>query len=425
MSPSKICLTAIYALGGIVALQQGVSAAPQPTHRPPNIVFVLADDLGLSRVGCYGADEFQTPHIDKLAATGVRFERAYSMPLCGPTRAAMLTGKYPFRTGAIGNGPETVFDTDRHVPFPRLLQRAGYATCCIGKLGQIGNPDDRERPAQLGFDEYMLWMGRGSADRYWNPKYYKNGIVVRGKAADYGPDLTHEYLVDFMGRHTDKPFFVFYSGVLTHSPYGRTPDSEDDSQHVTDMVEYFDKQMGRLAEALGKLGLRDNTILIITSDNGPAGDPLGTVNGRPMIGKKSSACEGGVREPFIVNCPALVPSGRVCSDLTDITDVGPTVMELAGAGWPAEIQIDGRSIAPQMLGRKGTPREWVYAQVEQDFFLATHRHKLYGDGRFLDITESPVAENFSDDDAAREKLAVVLRTLRSTAATDASQEPTP
>ena len=386
----------------------------------PNVIVVLSDDVGLSRVSCYGAAPFQTPNIDKLAATGLRFERCYSMPLCGPSRGALLTGTYPFRTGYLGNSSSTL-DPKRHPTIANMLQQAGYATCAIGKLGQSAPENDAQAPRALGFDEYMLWMGRNTPDRYWNPRYCRNGEFVQGTPEQYGPDVTHEFLLDFMRRHRERPFFVYYSAVLAHTPFLRTPDTppstKDRAQIVIDMVHYLDKQMGRLAADLDQLGLRDNTIILFTSDNGPYGEPLGTIRGRPLHGVKGDVTEGGVREPLIVNCPALVPAGRVCPDLTDFTDLFPTVLELTGVPLPPNLRLDGRSIAPQILGRLGSPREWVYAQLAGDFFIADHQFKLYGDGKFTDITDSPAAEKpvSETDEAAmkaRQRLAAALGELR-------------
>jgi hypothetical protein len=209
--------------------------------------------------------------------------------------------------------------------------------------------------------------------------------------------------------------------VLAHTPFMRTPDTKpgtkDRAQIVKDMVHYLDKQMGMLVEDLDKLGLRDNTIILFTSDNGPYGEPLGTIHGKPVAGIKGDVTEGGVREPLIVNCPALVPGGRVCPDLTDFTDLFPTVLELAGVPLPPNLKLDGRSIAPQILGRPGNPRDWVYAQLASDYFIADHRFKLYGDGKFTDITDSPAAEKpvSETDEAAmkvRQLLAAALGELR-------------
>lgn len=386
--------TAFLAFTALLLAPLGVlpaADAPKPEDKP-NIILVLSDDVGLSRIGCYGGEPFRTPHLDRLAATGLRFERCYSMPLCGPSRAVLLTGKYPFRTGATDNSRKSEVNPQAHPPFTLLLRQAGYATCAIGKLGQSAPPEDAAAPRRLGFDESMLWMGRGTPDRYWNPRYYRNGEIVQGRPAEYGPDLTHAFLVDFMQRHRARPFFVYYSTVLAHVPLTRTPDSKDDHQLVVDMVAYLDKLMGRLVADLERLRLRDNTIILFTSDNGPAGEPLGAIRGRPMLGAKGDLTEGGVRQPLIVNCPGRVPSGQVCADLTDFTDFFPTVLELAGIRTPENLKLDGHSLAPQILGQPSRPRPWAYAQLGRNHFIADQHYKLYGDGRFVNLVNSPLAE---------------------------------
>lgn len=375
----------------LAGLLSGQAAEPSSRSRP-NFILVLADDVGLSRIRCYGGEPFATPCLDRLAAEGMRFERCYSMPLCGPSRAVLLTGKYPFRTGAINNSPASEIDAQSHPTLPAVLQAAGYATCAVGKLGQSAPPEDAGAPGRLGFDESFLWMGRGTPDRYWKPRYYRNGEVLQGREDEYGPDLTQAFLLDFLRRHREQPFFVYYSSVLSHGPFQRTPDSRDERNFVPDMVAYLDKQMGQLADALKELQLRESTYLLVTSDNGPMGAPLGTIRGSPMLGGKGDLTEGGVREPLIVSGPLGVAPGTVCDGLVDFTDFFPTLLDLAGLGMPGGLRLDGRSFAPWMRENRGPGRPWVYAQLGQDYFIADARYKLYRDGRLVDITDSPVSE---------------------------------
>jgi arylsulfatase A len=420
-------------LFSVVLLLTSLADGAVTASRRPNVILVLSDDVGLSRIGCYGGAPFQTPNLDKLASEGMRFERCYSMPLCGPSRGVLLTGKYPFRTGYLGNS-SSVIDPAKHPTLPNVLRGAGYATCAIGKLGQSAPENDAQAPRALGFDEHMLWMGRNTPDRYWNPRYCRNGEFVQGRPDQYGPDVTHAFLADFMRRHREKPFFVYYSAVLAHTPFMPTPDSapntKDKTRMLQDMVGYLDKQMGALVAELDRLGLRENTIVIFTSDNGPFGDPLGTVRGKPLHGSKGDVTEGGVREPLIVNCPARVPAGRVCPDLTDFSDLFPTVLELTGTPAPDGLPLDGRSVAPQILGRPGRPRDWVYAQLAGEWFVADARHKLYGDGKFTDITDSPAEERTPKPDdveaqAAKVRLAEVLARLRPGAVSTGPRKPAP
>jgi len=225
-----------------------------------------------------------------------------------------------------------------------------------------------------------------------------------------------------MKRHRNRPFFVYYSAVLSHGPFVRTPDSKDDKNLVVDMVAYLDKQMGLLVADLERLKLRDNTIILFTSDNGPYGNPLGTIRGQPMLGAKLDLTEGGVREPLIVNCPGRVPAGTVCADLTDFTDFFPTVLELTGTKPPEGLKLDGHSIALQILGKPGRPRPWVYAQVGREYFIADQRYKLYGDGKFVDISDSPLAEKPTNDAEAKRRLQEALDQLRAGAQSQPSRQ---
>jgi arylsulfatase A len=419
VTPATFALTLLVA--GALPSSEGARAPAGSEGGRPNIIFVLADDLGLSRVSCYGADRFATPHIDGLAARGARFERAYSMPMCGPTRAVCLTGRYPFRTGQVNNAPP--IDLEREAPLARVLQQAGYATCAIGKWGQLGLLKDREDARRWGFDEYMLWLGNGSgpgqgAERYWNPRYERNGVLVPAKEGDYGPDLTNAFLMDFMSRHQGQPFFVYYATPLVHWPFLRTPDSASgggEPHRVRDGVAYLDKLVGTLVAELARLKLREKTIIVFTSDNGPDGNPLGTIRGKRMLGRKGSLKEGGCREPLIVSGSHLVRSGVVLPDLVDLSDLYPTFLELAGAAAPTGRVLDGRSFAPQLRGEKGAPREWVYAQLGEKYFIADSRYKLYSDGTFVDISDSPVAEPPAvgpEAAAAKARLQAALDTLR-------------
>ena len=270
----------------------------------------------------------------------------------------------------------------------------------------------------LGFDEYMLWMGRNTPDRYWNPRYCRNGEFVQGRPEQYGPDLTHEFLVDFMRRHRERPFFVYYSAVLAHTPFMRTPDTKPSTKGhahrssstwcITSTSRWAGSSRTSTSSACAttRSSCSPRTMAPMASRSAPFA-------ASPSVGIKGDVAEGGVREPLIVNCPALVPAGRVCPDLTDFTDIFPTVLELAGVPPPPNLKLDGRSIAPQILGRPGNPREWVYAQLAGDYFIADHRFKLYGNGKLVDISDSPAAEKpvSETDEAAmkaRQRLAAAL-----------------
>jgi arylsulfatase A-like enzyme len=339
----------------------------------PNILFIMVDDLGKEWISCYGAEGIRTPWIDALASRGMRFENAYSMPQCTPTRVTLLTGQYPFRHGWTNHfdvprwGSGGHFDPEQNASFARVLKRAGYATCAAGKW-QID--DFRVEPKAMqeaGFDEWCMWTGfeagnPPSANRYWDP-YINTRDGSRTYKDQFGPDVYCNFLIDFMQRHRDEPMLLYYPMCLTHGPLVTTPDEpnakSNPDKHKA-MVRYTDKLVGRLIEALDKIGLREKTIVIFTTDNGSGGGQTGIRLGHKVRGAKAKMVEAGTAMPFIVNCPGLVPEGVVTDALTDFTDILPTFAELAGARPSDKFPVDGKSIAPLILGKaEDSPRDWI------------------------------------------------------------------
>lgn len=364
-------------------------AAPAE-NRPPNIIFILADDLGLDGVSCYGADQFKTPNIDALARGGTRFEYSYATPLCGPSRAQILTGRYPFRTGMTSNRSGDVLKPANEIMLPRVLKPAGYVTAEVGKWNQLPL-----QPSDWGFDEYLRFPGSG---RYWRKqtaRYRVNGQVKELPSRTYLPDLMHDFLIDFIGRHKDKPFYVHYALSHVHGPIVRTPDTVPGSHHLyADNIAYMDKLVGKLVAELDRLHLRENTLIVFVGDNGTARRPAQglTVRGRPISGTKNTMLEGGSRVPLIVNWQGTTPSGQVCPDLTDFSDFFPTFAALAHAKLPDGVEIDGHSFAPQIRGEPGEPRESVYVELQGHSYVATKRWKLMKGGELFDMKDAPFKE---------------------------------
>lgn len=353
---------------------KGAAGARTEQDRP-NILFILIDDLGPEWVGCYGAEDIETPHIDALAAGGMRFENAYAMPKCTPTRVSLLTGQYPWRTGWINHwdvprwGAGCHFDWRHYTSFARVLKTAGYATAAAGKW-QIN--DFRVQPeamAEHGFDDWCMWTGfetgnPASAERYWNP-YIHTKAGSRTYQGRFGTDVFVEFLIDFMKRHHNEPMLLYFPMCLTHGPLTTTPAEPgvtgNRARHQA-MVRYMDRAVGHLVKALEDLGLRDQTLVFFTADNGTSGGVSGRMNGRMVRGGKGTLSETGCRVPFVVGGPGRVPAGVVTDALTDVTDMLPTFAELAGVSIPEGVTVDGRSIAPLLLGRaKDSPRRWVMA----------------------------------------------------------------
>ena len=379
----------------------------------PNIILILSDDVGLGDIGCYGG-AFKTPHIDALAKQGLKFENAYSTPLCGPTRCQTLTGRYPFRTGLNSNHAHDAVDPKREVMIPTVLKQAGYATASVGKWGQICLG-----PREWGFDEELVYQGSG---KYWGTQ--KGGYTANQKATEvpegkYLPDVMHEFATSFIERNKDKPFFLYYPMSHIHGPILRTPDSKpgaDEKQLYRDNVEYMDKLVGRLMDELDRLKLREKTLVIFTGDNGTAhfGVAEATVNGRAISGMKGTMLEGGSHEPFIASWPGITPAGKTTADLVDFTDFMTTFAELGGAKLPENLTFDGHSFAPVLKGEKGT-RDWVYVELSGRSFVRDARFKLTNGGDLFDLKnvpyeETPVSADSKDEAAvaARQKLQKVL-----------------
>jgi arylsulfatase A len=334
---------------------------PADTAPKPNIIFILADDIGLPGVSCYGG-VYPTPHLDALAAGGIRFDSCFASPLCAPSRALAMMGRYGFRTGVVDNPLGGKATPKREICIAKVLKSAGYATAVVGKWRQLGYFNSQAEGAVWGFDESLLWGNGGGGeggDRYWGTDFVKDGRPVKGIKGRYGPDLLHEFVVDFIRRHRDGPFFIYYPMTLIHGSFAPTPDTrpgaKDRPTLYRDTISYMDKLVGKLADELDRLKLREKTLVVFVGDNGSV-DP-GTIHGRTVDGVKHELKEGGSRVPLIANWPGTVPAGKVVADLIDFTDFYVTFAELAGAKLPEGHKLDGQSFAPQLRGEKGHPRE--------------------------------------------------------------------
>ena len=416
-----------------LAVAAVASAAPaaEPARRP-NIVLIMADDFGYECVRCNGGTSYATPHLDALASGGVRFTYAYATPLCTPSRTQIMTGRYNFRN-YVRFGE---FDFQERT-FAHVLKAAGYATCIAGKW-QLGG--GLKAPHEAGFDDYCLWQfdpaTKGS--RYADPKVFRNGEAVKGLDGRYGPDVFCDHLCAFASKNKDRPFFLYWPEVLTHAPYEPTPDSDrekpagkgraarkgaDAAKNFPDMVTYLDKVVGRLVAHLEKEGLKENTLIVFTGDNGTGKEITSVLDGREVRGGKGNTTTLGTHVPLIVHWPARAKAGRVCDDLIDFTDVLPTLADAAGAGRPKGVTLDGRSFLPQIRGETGNPRDSIFCHYEPRHgnnqrkarYAQDKRWKLYQDGRLYDVTAdleetSPVkpGAEFPEAASARTKLQAVL-----------------
>jgi arylsulfatase A len=395
-----------------------VAATGVTAPAKPNIIFILADDYGIGEVGCYGADNYKTPNIDALARSGTRYTHGYTISLCGPSRAMILTGRYGFRTGGSNQDAVGQISPKKEKLIPSVLKPAGYVTTMIGKWSQFS-----QQPSDFGFDDYLRYAGSGA---YWNTQEKVKTYVVNGETRplrdkEYMPDLMHRHLIDFITKHRDRPFYAHYSLSHTHGDILPTPDSAPDSKdHYADNVVYMDKLVGKLMAELDRLKLRDKTLVIFFGDNGTANPRAdrATIGGRPLAGAKGSMLDGGGRVPLIVSWPGVTPAGKVSADLVDSSDFLPTFAALAGAKLPANTVIDGRSFAAQVRGEKGEPRPWIFNQLARSWYVREADWKLNQAGELFDMSDAPFAEKLVAADtknaaavAARQRLQTALDQL--------------
>ncbi len=354
-----------------------VAAKPSPGARPPcNIVFILADDLGYGDIGCYGSRVNRTPHLDRLAAGGMRFTDFHSNgPMCSPTRAAFLTGRYQSRFGRRFESALSGTRRDPGLPLAavtiaEVLRGAGYATGMFGKwhLGYEGP----FLPTNQGFDEFRgLVSGDGDfhtrVDRSGNPDWWKDDALVPEKG--YTTDLITRHSVDFIERHRHEPFFLYVPHLAIHFPWqgpddpshrqagisyhkdkwGVIPDRANVRPHVTAMIERLDESVGQIVAALKRLHLTDQTLVVFTSDNGGYLDYAGGFKNisdmGPLRGEKGTIYEGGHRVPAIFSWPGRIPPS-VCRETAMTFDLFPTFAALAGVPSTATKALDGVDLRP-------------------------------------------------------------------------------
>jgi arylsulfatase A len=378
---------------------------PATAAEKPNIVLIMSDDVGYECFGCYGSTQYHTPNLDRMASRGIRFDHAYSQPLCTPSRVKLMTGL----SNARNYSAFSVLNRDQRT-FGHMLQEAGYKTMVAGKWQLLGAEqyDDRFRgkgtwPAEAGFDNYCLWQVDLKGIRYWRPLLNVDGINRQFGPERFGPEVVTDYILDFMEANRDRPFFAYYPMILVHSPFVPTPDSadrksKDNQRNFEDMVAYMDKMVGRIVRKTQELEIDDQTLVLFTSDNGTHTSLTSTLRGRTIRGGKGSTTDAGNRVPFIGYWPGFIPAGQVSDDLIDFTDFLPSLLDLAGASIPQE--LDGRSFVPQLKGQAGNPREWLFTyynprpeRTAPVRFARDQRWKLYGDGRFFDVPEDPLEEH--------------------------------
>lgn len=446
-SSSSIALAMLLSLavGTIFGPRHGTHSAP--AQKRPNIIFILADDLGYGDTSVYGQKKFRTPNIDRLAAEGLRFTQAYAgAPVCAPSRSALMTGlntghtrvrdNFALAGGHVGyKGTEEIrrasLTTDDHT-VAEYLQRGGYATALFGKW-HLDGYDPAATPNRHGFDTFKGWLTQtGSTQGYFPLQRYDNERLIDlpenagGKHGRYGTAITTDEAVQYISKQGAKPFFLYVAYDAPHSPYiapdlgsyAEKPWDEDERTYAS-MIEHLDAGVGRILEAVKAAGVDDNTIVFFASDNGPRSEPTPQQtkvinffdsNG-PLRGYKRDVYEGGIRDPLIARWPGHVPAGRTTDAPVYFPDFMPTALDLAGA---APKKSDGISLKPFLIdpGRKVTQRFLYWEFYEPSFEQAVRwgkwkavRHGRQGALELYDLSVDPAERS----DIAAKHLDVVGR----------------
>jgi len=408
---------------------------PTLAAQKPNIVLILADDLGYETLNCNGGTSYKTPNIDVLAKSGIRFTGCYATPLCSPSRVELMTGRYGFRTSwinLIGRGQEEevndYFNPKKEITFGRVLKDAGYATAIAGKWQLCEFPKHPDHLKECGFDQSLCWaweIDGKHTSRYWAPVLWDNGQLRKMTAQSYGEDMFSDFIIDFMKQHKDKPFFAYYPMTLVHAPHIAPPGSPraaaaqnaaskggrpgggkkkkaanaNDDTVVNDpanypaMIAYMDKTVGKLMAALDALGLRDNTLVLFTGDNGTDKRITSMMGNVSVPGGKGTVTELGSHVPLIASWRGKILEARTNASLINFCDFLPTLTELTDAKLPNGVKIDGQSFASQLMGKDMKGREWVFTQLGQRKFARDQRYLLHNDGRIFDISNDLFERN--------------------------------
>jgi arylsulfatase A-like enzyme len=394
----------------VAALLAGLSPtlAAEPA-RPPNVVLILADDLGYGDLGCYGQQQIQTPRLDRLAAEGTRFTQCYAgSTVCAPSRCCLMTGLHTGHAVIRGNADVPLRPQDTTVA--EVLRKAGYRTALVGKWG-LGEAGTTGTPNQKGFDEFYGYLSQVHAHNYYPDFLWRNtekepipgNVVKNGVAsqrAHYAPDLLLTEALGFVERNRDRPFILEFATIVPHAnnergqaegngmevptdaPYTNRPWPPPQKNHAATITR-LDADVGRLLDRLKELGLEENTLVLFTSDNGPhqegGANPAFFQSAGPLRGLKRDLTEGGIREPMIARWPGHVPAGRVSEQVWAFWDFLPTAAELAGA--TALEGIDGLSMVPALLGRGEQRRhECLYWEFHERGFQQAVR---FGDWKAI------------------------------------------
>jgi arylsulfatase A-like enzyme len=391
----------------------------------PNVLILLADDIGYEALGAYGGLDFNTPNLDTMAAQGVRFSHAYTSPACTPSRVSMHTSRYTTEHGEtytlpVHLGVDGAVDFQSMPTFAQLVQARGYQTSTTGKWQLATLHYHPNHIAEAGFDSWCVWQiwdGTAKTERYWNPYFNRDGAVLNNISTRYGPDVLEEYVWERMttARDADEPFLIVHNMLLPHDPITDTPRDRELVRPASlgNMIEYLDHLVGLTLAKIDDLGIRNNTYVFFIGDNGTEANefPVRHTTAGNVTGGKRDLTDAGTHVPLLVWGPPGLKPGSVVSDLIDITDIFPTVCQLTKTTIPETIPYRGTSFVPQIHGRRGIPRKTVHFGFQTGFGVFDGSWRLRNDNSLLNsgnLPSEPVATPGPATDEARARLAPLL-----------------
>lgn len=412
----RIVPLCLIAMCGLMSCEEVVSQKETVQEEsPPNIILIMADDLGVETVTSYGGTSYQTPRIDQMVDEGMKFTHCYSQPLCTPSRVKIMTGKSNFR-----NYERWGYLNLNETTFAHILKNQGYKTAIAGKWQLKG---DSYAPYKAGFDDYLLWQLTFTSynERYKNPRIINNGKLKKYNNGEYGPQIFTEYIKGFMEENRDDPFFIYYPMVLTHRPYVPTPDSNDydelkiassgsseqaltDTIYFKDEVAYMDRIVGEIIDKTHELGLDQNTLILFTSDNGTGKEVISRMGAEKIKGMKGYTSEYGIHVPLVAYWNGTITPGQINENLVDFSDFLPTLADAAKAELHEDFVTDGISFLPQMTGKEAKSREWIFmhypgkdGDYEMSRSVFNKELKLYETGEVYDIVADPYEQYRLDE----------------------------
>ena len=385
----------------------------------PNVILIMADDIGFECLSINGSTSYKTPVLDSLALNGVNFTKAISQPLCTPSRVKIMTGKYNFR-----NYEHFTYLNSNQKTFGNLFKENGYKTAIVGKWQLNGIKikavdknisQDNKRPYEFGFDEYSLWQLTKTKDlgeRFANPLIEQNGKFLPRNENAYGPDIVSDYAVDFIKRNKDNPFFIYYPMLLVHDPFVPTPDSpewqsletrsEKDNKYFVDMVAYMDKIIGKIVDELEAQGIAENTLLLFVGDNGTHPRIISQTENGSIRGGKGNTISHGVNVPMVASWPSIIENSKSYSGLVNFNDFYATFSDILNV----ENTSDGESLLKILKNKEAIKREtvsiyydpmWGNISRYRNVFSQTKRYKLYQNGEFFDMERDVLETNPLND----------------------------